>query len=206
MRTTIVLCSVLLVALALGGCLEPKSHTALERDADASTPGGPWDVCEDAQAAGRSADVCTFEGGCAREEPIDHWSAAYCLHASDVLLRYEFDFSLDLASHGACPDGPVIAPAADGCIAVQNCEMVHTFCVPDALLPPRIGSPPVVLESEADCEVLLADEAAAPGGACSGDRICRLDIPGESIGTLDPTLVWCHAERLRYAVPFGIAF
>lgn len=208
MRSTIILSA--LLALALGGCLEPKSHQALDRDGDAAVvPGGPWGECFDAMAAGRTGDSCTFPGGCGSPDTNDHWNPAYCLggfEGSGVLLRYELDTSLDPTSPGECLVDRGTAPAADGCVTIQNCDLVHTYCQPDAMLPPATDDIPVVLESEADCEALLADEIIAPGRACTGTQICGLHLPIGASGTHEPMLVWCHAERLRAAAPLEIFF
>lgn len=223
MRTNEARLSALALALALTGCLEPKSHDALQ-EADGGPrrpPGGPWSVCEDAAVNGVSGDTCTFPAntrGCGIPNPVPEpespdgwgetffWTTAACLSDRQMLIRSErWEFA---PPAGEC--SPRAAHrTADGCIELRDCGYLDTYCVPNALLPVAVEGPLVELDSPEDCVALRDDAAARPGSSCSGEEICAIGFPtaGPEFGSLEPTLVWCHAERLRFSItypgPFG---
>jgi hypothetical protein len=218
MRTNEARLSVLVLALSLSGCWEPKSHEALQRS-DGAGPGGTWEVCEDAAVGGVSGDACAFtEGvvGClvpewelaavpTREapegtEPATFHAVAGCQSSRGTLIRSE-KWESTSAPSDRC-DVAVAIRTSDGCIGLEHCGLTNTYCVPDALLPAVAEAPLVVLESAGDCEALLADLEARPGSPCSGEQICDVGFPTtpEMLGAGEPLLVWCHAERLRFSV------
>lgn len=220
MRTNEARLSALALALALTGCLEPKSHVALQ-GADGgpgSPPGGPWSVCEDAAVHGVGGDTCAFPTGYAgcgipqenldvvpeRETPAGYgettfWATAACLTDREMLIRSQRWESWVI---GDC--SRTARRTDDGCIELTECSNVDTWCVPNAYLPIATEGPLVELDSPEDCVALRDDAEARPGSPCSGEQICYVAFPpaGGGPGNFEPALVWCHGERLRFSLTY----
>jgi hypothetical protein len=129
------------------------------------------------------------------------WTAAACLSDRQLLVRSE---RWEWSPPGAeCP--PAAAHrAADGCIELRNCRDLDTYCVPNALLPLAVEGPLVELESPESCVALRDNAEARPGSPCSGEQICAIGFrtADREPGSAEPTLVWCHAERLRFSITY----
>lgn len=195
--------------IALGGCWEPKSHNALQRDDGAR--GGPWSTCDDALAAGLSGDSCTFAGGCGvSDDPSGRvFDIASCT-ADGLLIRASVETTaVDVSLAADVPHR-----LENGCIGVQTAseleyvlaypENANThgrsiFCVADELLGPVSATESIDLDAAGACESLLDDRE--PGAACSGDSVCGLmllspPLSGDGV-RVDALFAWCHAGRLR---------
>lgn len=215
---------VLLTALAVTACWEPKSHNGLEPDPEGATSGGPWDSCQEALAGGMNNDACTFEGGCnTYAEPYNPASLARsAVCESGTLFVSVQDY--DEIFPNVCPPPDengfyeqtlTVRRGEDGCLVAEDCTFRERLCQPDDLLPPPSDSGPLVaLETEADCAAVFTDPDASAGVACTGDFLCAADVFGvpfalEHVDRLGDDLVfpvaWCQAGRLRrtYSVSWG---